>query len=106
MLHTGSGSPSQTPGIRRTGSISPVPEPKKSTFATVFLSLVLLGIIGYGGYKVRPFPQEFLPRGQALRGWVGRKPGAPPPAATRSPPDSTEPETASLHSACGPTGVR
>ena len=81
MLRTGAGSPSQTPGIRRTGSISPVPEPKKSTFATVFLSLVLLGIIGYGGYRLRPFLQDLLQRRQALRAGATRNPAATPTAA-------------------------
>jgi hypothetical protein len=46
---------SQTPGIRRTGTIALVAEPKKSsTLGTVLASIVLLGVIIFGAQKIRP----------------------------------------------------
>jgi hypothetical protein len=54
-LASSGGNPSQTPGLRRTGPIAPYEEPKKkSIVGTIFGALVLLGVIGYGGYKLRP----------------------------------------------------
>ena len=49
-------SPTQTPGLRRTGVLAPVPEPtrKKSVFGTILAALFLLGVIGYCGYKLLP----------------------------------------------------
>jgi eukaryotic-like serine/threonine-protein kinase len=48
--------PGQTPILRRTGALPPVlePKPKKSVFATVFVALLLLGVIGYCANKLRP----------------------------------------------------
>ena len=54
-LAASGGNPSQTPGVRRTGPVAPYQEPKKKSFVgTVLGALVLLGVIGYGGYKLRP----------------------------------------------------
>src|SRR3984893_273823 len=41
--------PGQTPALRRTGTLLPVPEPKpkKNVFGTIFAALLLLGVIGY-----------------------------------------------------------
>jgi serine/threonine-protein kinase len=48
-------SPSQTPAIRRTGVITPLPEPKKSNvLGTILAALFLVGVIIYGGNKLRP----------------------------------------------------
>jgi eukaryotic-like serine/threonine-protein kinase len=49
-------SPTQTPGLRRTGVLAPVLEPKrkKSLVGTIFAALFLLGVIGYCGYKLVP----------------------------------------------------
>ena len=48
-------SPGQTPVIRRTGSVATYEPPKKKSIAgTIFVALCLLGVIGYGGYKLRP----------------------------------------------------
>lgn len=47
--------PSQTPLIRRTATVAPYEEPKKkSLIGSIFGAIVLLGVIGYGGYKLRP----------------------------------------------------
>jgi serine/threonine-protein kinase len=49
------GNPSQTPALRRTGPVVPYEEPKKkSIVGTILGALLLLGVIGYGGYKLRP----------------------------------------------------
>jgi serine/threonine protein kinase len=48
--------PTQTPVVRRTGTIAPVvEEPKKSSPAlTIILALILVGVIVYGFNKLRP----------------------------------------------------
>jgi len=55
-LQNRAGGPSQTPVVRRTGTVQPVvvPPKKKNTFATVFAALLLVGVIVYGGYRLRP----------------------------------------------------
>jgi serine/threonine protein kinase len=48
--------PSQTPVIRRTGAIQPIvePEKKKSWWPSVFIGLLLLGVIAWGANKLQP----------------------------------------------------
>ncbi len=48
--------PSQTPALRRTGTLPPLPEPKpkKSVFGTIVAALLLLGVIAYCANKLRP----------------------------------------------------
>ena len=54
-LNSRAGNPMQTPALRRTGPVVPYEEPKKkSIVGTIFGALILLGVIGYGGYKLRP----------------------------------------------------
>jgi hypothetical protein len=52
--------PGQTPALRRTGTLAPVPEPKpkKSVFGTILVALVLLGVIGYCANKLRPIYED------------------------------------------------
>ena len=58
-LLSGSTNPMQTPTVRRTGSLVPYEEPKKRNIAgTIFAALVLLGVIAYGAYKLRPVYYE------------------------------------------------
>jgi serine/threonine protein kinase len=58
-------SPTQTPALRRTGPVQVYEEPKKkSTLGTVLAGLVLLGVILYGGYKLRPELQAVRERNQ------------------------------------------
>jgi hypothetical protein len=53
------GSPNQTPGLRRTGPIAAYEEPKKkSIVGTIFAALLLLGVIAYGAYKLRPVYED------------------------------------------------
>jgi serine/threonine-protein kinase len=55
-LSSRAASPGQTPVVRRTAAIAPVPEPpkKKSVLGTIFAALLLLGVIAYGAIKIRP----------------------------------------------------
>ena len=55
-LQNRAGGPSQTPVVRRTGTVQPVIEPpkKQNTFATVLAALLLVGVIIYGVNKLRP----------------------------------------------------
>jgi serine/threonine-protein kinase len=48
--------PSQTPALRRTGTLAPVPEPqqRKSVLGSIFIGLLLLGVIGYCAKKLLP----------------------------------------------------
>jgi hypothetical protein len=49
------GNPMQTPVPRRTGAIPTYEAPKKRSIAgTIFAALLLLGVIAYGAYKLRP----------------------------------------------------
>jgi hypothetical protein len=51
----GAGNPLQTPPLRRTGAISAYAEPRKSGIVgTIVAALLLLGVIAYGAYKLRP----------------------------------------------------
>jgi eukaryotic-like serine/threonine-protein kinase len=56
-LDSRTASPMQTPGIRRTGAMAPLPEPppKKSVVGTIFAAFLLLGVIAFCGYKLLPF---------------------------------------------------
>jgi len=56
-LQNRGGSPTATPAIRRTGPVQAYrePEPKKnSIWGTLAAALVLVGVIAYGSYKLRP----------------------------------------------------
>jgi serine/threonine protein kinase len=61
-LNARASSPTQTPAVRRTGPIAPlapVESPKKkSIIGTIFLSLLLLGVIAYGVQKLRPVIED------------------------------------------------
>jgi eukaryotic-like serine/threonine-protein kinase len=68
-LQNRAGAPSQTPVIRRTASLPPYQEPprKKSPVATVFAAFLLIGVIVYGGYKLRPEFRAAQERNQSLK---------------------------------------
>src|SRR5262249_42238279 len=52
--------PTQTPVVRRTGVIAAVEPPKKSSnvLVSIFFGLLLVGVIAYGAYKLRPVWQD------------------------------------------------
>jgi serine/threonine-protein kinase len=58
------GNPALTPSPRRTGHIAPYegPPEKASSVVRAFIVIVLLGVIAYGGYRVRPFMQDMMSR--------------------------------------------
>ncbi len=55
-LNVRASSPMQTPTVRRTGAITPIQEEpkKKSVLGSIFIALILLGVIAYGIQKLRP----------------------------------------------------
>ncbi|MGC1485264.1 MAG: serine/threonine-protein kinase [Candidatus Acidiferrum sp.] len=55
-LNMRASSPMQTPTVRRTGAITPIQEEpkKKSVLGSIFIALILLGVIAYGIQKLRP----------------------------------------------------
>jgi serine/threonine protein kinase len=61
-LNARASSPNQTPVVRRTGPIQPitvVEEPKKkSVMGSIFIALVLIGVIAYGVQKLRPVIED------------------------------------------------
>jgi len=61
-LNARASSPTQTPAVRRTGTITPIApieEPKKkSIIGTIFITLLLLGVIAYGVQKLRPVLED------------------------------------------------
>jgi len=86
-LNSRTSGPGQTPGIRRTGAIAPIQEPpkKKSVAGTIFLGLLLLGFIVYGGIKIKPVFEAARELHDA------QKSGAslPAPATAESTPDAS-----------------
>ena len=85
-LQARAATPSQTPAVRRTGPLLPVPEPEKKpgTFATVLAAIFLLFVIVYGALRLRPELQAARERNKTVE-------AAPPPAAT---PQATVPPSA------------
>ncbi|HKN75435.1 MAG TPA: serine/threonine-protein kinase [Candidatus Acidoferrum sp.] len=57
-LNARASSPTQTPAVRRTGPITPlapIEQPKKkSVIGSIFIALLLIGVIAYGVQKLRP----------------------------------------------------
>jgi serine/threonine protein kinase len=60
-LNERASSPTQTPVVRRTGPITPIvaEEPKKkSLIGSIFIALILIGVIAYGVQKLRPVIED------------------------------------------------
>jgi eukaryotic-like serine/threonine-protein kinase len=77
-LQSHSGNPSQTPVIRRTGAIQTFEEPKKSgPRGTIFAALLLLSVIVYGGYKLRPEFQATRERNKTYEALKSEQPAVP-----------------------------
>ncbi|GAC1631608.1 MAG: hypothetical protein NVS9B14_03670 [Candidatus Acidiferrum sp.] len=76
-LQSRGASPTQTPAVRRTGTL-PQPEPRKKSnpFLTVFLALILVGVILYGYKKIKPVFDDARQQNQIQRnGAVEKEPG-------------------------------
>jgi len=80
--------PSQTPGLRRTGTLAPLPEPKpkKSVWATILAALLLLGVIAYGAKKLLPVYYDVRQHHEAAPALNDSAPpaGAQSPGSTQS----------------------
>ncbi len=84
-LQTHGGNPSQTPVIRRTGAIQTLEEPEKSSrLASILAAVLLLSVIVYGGYKLRPEFQATRERNNAYKAMA---------SAQQSPATQTAPAT-------------
>jgi Protein kinase domain/PEGA domain len=61
-LNARGATPTQTPAVRKTGSLQPIlveePKKKSSVFASVFLALLLIGLIAYGVKMVLPVIED------------------------------------------------
>jgi serine/threonine-protein kinase len=88
-LNARASSPSQTPLVRRTGAIVPAPEPpkKKSIVGTIFAALLLLGVIVFGVYRIRPVFDAARELHDAQK--KDSRPPAAPPAASVITPDNS-----------------
>ena len=75
--------PGQTPVLRRTGVLTPVPEPKpkKSVLGTVFVALLLLGVIGYCANKLRPIYEDVRQQRRGGNSTSSSEVVSPPPVA-------------------------
>ena len=86
--------PSQTPTIRRTAAVQPYVEPKKNNpIGTILAALLLVGVIAYGGYKLRPELQAARERNSTAP--AATAPVTPPaqtaaPATSQAVPQSTD----------------
>jgi serine/threonine protein kinase len=87
-LNLRAGTPGQTPVVRKTGTILAPEEPpkKKSVVGTVFVALLLLGVIAYGANKIKPVFEA----ARELRKEQSRESaaGGSGPAASQTAPDS------------------
>ncbi len=85
--------PSQTPVVRRTGTITPAPEPNKgNVLATVLAAIFLLAVIVFGAQKIRPV---FQAARQQSRSPEARSETSAPESAAANAVTSTTTESAS-----------
>jgi serine/threonine protein kinase len=100
-LNARASSPTQTPAVRRTGPIQPLaaaePPKKKSVVGSIFIGLVLLGVIAYGVQKLRPVIEEARQINAAQK-------RADTDAATGAVPTTT-PETSTSVAPSNPAGT-
>src|SRR5438309_4649899 len=90
-LNARASGPGQTPIVRRTGAITPAstPEPpkKKNVLGTIFVAMLLLGVIAYGANKIRPVFEAARELHDAQKKG-GSLPGTAPPASETNPDNS------------------
>jgi eukaryotic-like serine/threonine-protein kinase len=93
-LNARASSPMQTPAVRRTGPIAPlkIEEPKKkSVIGSIFIALILLGVIAYGVQKLRPVIEDARKINAAQKAPDGDS--ATAPASTPANNAATNPQT-------------
>jgi hypothetical protein len=90
--------PGQTPGLRRTGTLAPLPEPepRKNVAGTIFAALLLLGVIGYCANKLRPIYEDV--RQQHRGGAVPSSTVIAPPVTDPASAQNSAPSAASTDS--------
>src|SRR6266404_6158700 len=92
-LSSRASNPSQTPVVRRTGTMAPVPEPRESNMlATVLAAIFLLAVILFGAQRIRPIFQAARQQNRASStgSEVPQTQAAPDPAATNVTVSTTE----------------
>jgi hypothetical protein len=96
------GNPALTPSPRRTGHIAPYEEPpeKASPLLRAMIVILLLGVIAYGGYQVRPFMQDMMSRHERQTAGVAASSPVNPAAA-----QATDPVPAASSSEAGGTNA-
>ena len=73
-LQARAASPSQTPVVRKTATLQPLPEPRKSSPVwTVLLGLILIGVIIYGYKKIKPVFDDARQQNQIQRAATAAK---------------------------------
>jgi eukaryotic-like serine/threonine-protein kinase len=101
-LSPASGNPSQTPVIRRTGPIQAFEQPNNSNrLGRIFAALLLLSVIGYGGFKLRPEFQATRERNNAYKAMAS----AQPAPSTETTPATEIPAAAEPPSATTPSSL-
>src|SRR5882757_2104853 len=103
-LNARASAPGQTPLVRRTGAIARAPEPpkKKNALGTFFAALLLLGVIIYGAYRIKPVFEaarelhDEQKKGSSL-------PAAPPPATSGTTSDNSTASAAGTAASPQPT---
>src|SRR5215475_7667316 len=89
-LQSRTASPSQTPAVRRTGVLAkPEPERKSSPVLSVFLALILIGVIIYGYKKIKPVFDDARQQNQIQRSTVAENTSTAQP---KDPVNSAAPE--------------
>ncbi len=102
-LQNRAGSPGQTPVVRRTGSVRPIEPPKKkNTIGTVLAALFLVGVIIYGGNKLRPEFQAAHERNNSPKPNAAPEGTSPQPLVVR---DSTADAPAATATVTGPSAI-
>jgi len=88
-LNARASAPGQTPLVRRTGAIAPVPEPpkKQNVLGTILAAAFLLGVIVYGANKIKPVFEAARELHDAQK--KGSSLPAAAPAASETTPDSS-----------------
>jgi eukaryotic-like serine/threonine-protein kinase len=88
-LNARASAPGQTPLVRRTGAIAPVPEPpkKKNVLGTILAASLLLSVIVYGANKIKPVFEAARQLHDAQK--KGSSLPAAAPAASESTADSS-----------------
>jgi hypothetical protein len=102
-LNARASSPMQTPAVRRTGPITPIVEQpkKKSVIGSIFIALLLLGVIAYGVQKLRPVFEDARKTNAAQKQTENDSPAVTAPAesgtnTTPASPAGTEAPAAAL----------